>query len=397
LPEGGTRAWLSVLGVWLVQFANYGYTNAYGVYNDYYVRIYLNDRPASDSSWIGSVQWSFSLIVGLWTGRIFDQGYFYHLMAFGSFLSVFSLFMLSLSQPHQYYQIFLSQGVGLGLGIGIVYAPSLGLISHYFNRRRPLALTLAVSGTGLGGMIHPILLNALIYSKLGFAGAVRVSAALDAVLLIAALLLMRPRYGHKQGAALQARHVGFWTNLKNFYTDPPFVFTSLGLFISSLSILFPTYFLQLNAIKRGIDPKLAFYTLTMLNGTNFLGRLLSAPIIDWFGPFNSMTATTFCCAVLIFALQGITDAVGTVVFALLYGFFAGIYGGIAAPLISSLASDRSEVGARIGICWTAASISGLVGSPIAGWLLGRDFKWTRPIAFSGVRGFWVLHLETLLT
>lgn len=62
----------------------------------------------------------------------------------------------------------------------------------------------------------------------------------------------------------------------------------------------------------------------MLNGTNFLGRLLSAPIIDWFGPFNSMTATTFCCAVLIFALQGITDAVGTVVFALLYGFFAGI-------------------------------------------------------------------------
>lgn len=24
LPEGGTRAWLSVLGVWLVQFANYG-------------------------------------------------------------------------------------------------------------------------------------------------------------------------------------------------------------------------------------------------------------------------------------------------------------------------------------------------------------------------------------
>lgn len=176
LPEGGTRAWLSVLGVWLVQFANYGYTNAYGVYNDYYVRIYLNDRPASDSSWIGSVQWSFSLIVGLWTGRIFDQGYFYHLMAFGSFLSVFSLFMLSLSQPHQYYQIFLSQGVGLGLGIGIVYAPSLGLISHYFNRRRPLALTLAVSGTGLGGMIHPILLNALIYSKLGFAGAVRRSS-----------------------------------------------------------------------------------------------------------------------------------------------------------------------------------------------------------------------------
>ncbi|KAG5653294.1 hypothetical protein H0H81_001254 [Sphagnurus paluster] len=32
-PEGGFRAWSVVLGVWLVQFATLGYTNAHGVYN----------------------------------------------------------------------------------------------------------------------------------------------------------------------------------------------------------------------------------------------------------------------------------------------------------------------------------------------------------------------------
>jgi hypothetical protein len=77
LPEGGTRAWLAVFGAWLVQFANYGYTNSYGVYNDYYVREYLTEHSSFDTSWIGSVQLAVSLFAGVFTGRAFDAGYLY--------------------------------------------------------------------------------------------------------------------------------------------------------------------------------------------------------------------------------------------------------------------------------------------------------------------------------
>jgi MFS family permease len=54
--------------------------------------------------------------------------------------------MLSLAKPHRYDQIFLSQGVGMGIGMGFMMIPSLSLMSHYFRRRRALAMGLIAAG-----------------------------------------------------------------------------------------------------------------------------------------------------------------------------------------------------------------------------------------------------------
>lgn len=54
--------------------------------------------------------------------------------------------MLSLVQPHRYYQTFLAQGVGMGLGMGLLFLPALTITSHYFRKRRSLAMGAVVSG-----------------------------------------------------------------------------------------------------------------------------------------------------------------------------------------------------------------------------------------------------------
>ena len=74
-PEGGFAGWCAVIGVVLSQLASFGYTNSYGVYNDYYVRYYLPSYSSSSISWIGSVQLCLSLTGGLIAGRLFDKGY----------------------------------------------------------------------------------------------------------------------------------------------------------------------------------------------------------------------------------------------------------------------------------------------------------------------------------
>jgi MFS family permease len=58
----------------------------------------------------------------------------------------FRLFMLSLCQPHHYYQHFLSQGVGQGLGMGLMFLPCLTVTSHYFRRRRSFVMGIVISG-----------------------------------------------------------------------------------------------------------------------------------------------------------------------------------------------------------------------------------------------------------
>ncbi|KAF5310611.1 hypothetical protein D9619_007765 [Psilocybe cf. subviscida] len=407
-PEGGMRAWTTVFGVWLMQFVTFGYTNAYGVFNDFYVREYLTHNTSSQISWIGSVQLGIVLSIGLFTGRAFDTGYFYFMMIGGSVLFIFCLFMLSLAKPEQYYQvcylpifvffdlpnrvqIFLAQGIGLGIAIGSTYVPGLGVVSHYFSRRRALALGVAASGSrreanwklplnksALGGVVHPIMLNKLIHGSVGFANGVRASAGMNTGLLVISLLCMRtrlPPVAKKASSILQ--------DFNQFSRDAPYVISVLGTALVLSGLFFPVFFLQLSSIEHGVDPNIAFYTLAILNASSTIGRVLPNFFVPRYGVFVVLIVCTAGCAILNYCTIAVTRLGPIIVFAILYGFFSGAYTGVFTPMIASHARKQTEIGARLGICFTFTGIGGLIGTPIAGALLTSHFVWWRPIIFAG--------------
>lgn len=88
--DGGVHAWLTVFGGWLVLISSFGYTNAFGVFQDYYTRQPNTSLSASQISWIGSTQLFFVIAMGFPAGRLVDQGYFRWCVVFGSLLYVFS-------------------------------------------------------------------------------------------------------------------------------------------------------------------------------------------------------------------------------------------------------------------------------------------------------------------
>ncbi|KNZ79277.1 Riboflavin transporter MCH5 [Termitomyces sp. J132] len=361
-PEGGLRAWSVLLGAWIAQFCTFGYTNAYGVYN-------------------GSTQLLLVLSIGLFAGRAFDTGYFYHLMIGGSLLLVLCIFMISLSQPGQYYQIFLAQGLGVGTAVGITYVPCISILSHYFHRRRALAMGIAVSGSGVGGAVHSILLNHLFHGSVGFAEGVRVSAGVVGGLLLIAILLMKPRLpptSRKHGSTLR--------DLRVFSRDPPYVIMVIGTVLLYAGIYFPIFFLQLNAITNGVTPNVALNSLLILNGASSVGRILPGLLVLRIGIFNVMIPCALVSGLLAFCTAALRDVAGTVVFAILYGFFSGAYVSLLSPMVASLAEKDSEIGARLGICFTFTGAGACDGfwTPIAGALLSKNFIWWRPSLFSGL-------------
>lgn len=54
--------------------------------------------------------------------------------------------MLSLAEPHHFYQNFLAQGIGIGIGMGVIFLPSLSIVSHYFRARRSVATGVLFGG-----------------------------------------------------------------------------------------------------------------------------------------------------------------------------------------------------------------------------------------------------------
>ncbi|KAK7693165.1 hypothetical protein QCA50_002731 [Cerrena zonata] len=381
-PEGGAQAWLTVAGAALVQFCTFGYTNSFAVYQDFYERHYLTKFTSSQISWIGSVQLLLVLSTGFISGAAFDRGYFYFLIAGGTILLAFCLFMLSLAKPEQYYQIFLAQGLGAGLAMGMTYIPSLSIVSHYFSRRRPIAMGLVAAGSSLGATLHPIMLNNLFNNpKVGFATGVRASAGLILGLLVIAFAMMRTRLPPKKAVGF----LGIWSSATRFSRDWAYVCAVCGGVLSTSGFYFPIFYLQFHAITHGLNTTFAFYTVTILNGVSVIGRIVPTFVAARFGVINMLAASMYSCAILVFGWLGVKNVGGEVAFSVVFGLFGGSLVTLLAPVYSSLARDVSEIGARMGIAFTLLGLGGLAGPPIEGALLGSSNPtWWKPSIYAGV-------------
>ncbi|QRV83130.1 major facilitator superfamily transporter [Ceratobasidium sp. AG-Ba] len=365
IPDGGVTAWATICRRWLVLFATFGYANAFGVYQDYYTRIYMTNKTSSEIAWIGSTQLCLQFVMGLVSGKLFDSGHFHATVGAGSVLCVFSLFMLSLAKPNQYYQVFLPQAIGVGIGFGLIFLPSVGVISHHFAKRRSLAMGIVTTGSSCGGIAFPIMLNE-VFQRSGFAWGVRASAFVVLGCLIAGNLLMRTRLPPKS-----KRPPTPPPDMKAIVTDVVYVLATAGGFLVLLGLFFPIFYTQLFAIVHGLDHNLAFYSLAILNAASVFGRTIPNFIADQYGPFNLLIPCSAISGVLIFAMFGIKSSAALIIFSILYGFFSGAYISLIAPV-------------RLGLGFAINGIAALTGTPIAGALLTDDLKWWRPITFGGI-------------
>lgn len=93
VQDGGSRAWLQVLGSFLVFSNLWGFTFAFGSFQSYYELTYLTTQTASEISWIGTVSVFLLISGGTLSGPLFDLGYFRTMLFAGA---------VSVVAPHLY-------------------------------------------------------------------------------------------------------------------------------------------------------------------------------------------------------------------------------------------------------------------------------------------------------
>jgi len=213
---------------------------------------------------------------------------------------------------------------------------------------------------------------------MGFANGVRASAGLLSGLLLLACLCMRTRLDPPKIP------VNYLAAAKRCIRDVPLMFMIAGGFFFQAGFYYPLFFFQLDSIKHGINITFSFYSLVILNSFNCMGRVMSGFIAGFTGVPNLIVVATIACGVIILGMIGLNSLASVVALGICYGYFAGMYIAMLAPLMAILTSDISELGARMGVCFFISGFGALIGTPIAGALLTSNYIWWMPGLFAGM-------------
>ncbi|MCJ1457942.1 hypothetical protein MMC28_008311 [Mycoblastus sanguinarius] len=361
-PDGGREAWLAVSGAFCCLFCSFGWINAIGVFQAYYQTHQLKNYSPSTISWIPSLEVFVMFLGGPIWGKLYDNYGPRYILLVGSFLHVFGLMMASISS--EYYQFLLSQGICSPIGASMVFYPAMSSVGTWFFKKRAFAFGVMASGSSLGGVIFPIMVNRLVVEK-GFGWAMRAAAFLILGLLIYANLTLKSRLPPMPKP---------WSIMDfiNPLRELPFFLTVFASFLFFFGMFLPFTFIILSAEYNGMGTNLAGYLLAVLNAVSIFGRTLPGFAADRLGRFNTMIVTSFLSTILVLALWlPARGNVPFILFAAFYGFSSGAFVSLAPALIAQI-SDIRQIGVRTGSMFAVVSLAALVGNPIGGALVSNE-------------------------
>ncbi|KAI0419981.1 major facilitator superfamily domain-containing protein [Xylaria grammica] len=337
-PEGGSKAWLVVLGAWCAMIPSIGLLNTLAILQAWVSENELPGLPESKVGWIFSTYALFLYFTGTQTAK--------------------SNVLL------EFYQYLLSFGVLGGISASLLYNPSVSAVGHWFYKKRALATGVACTAGGIGGVIFPLILY--VAPRLGFGWALR----------IVGFVCDRHRIKKAGGSV----------DLKSL-SEPRFATTAFATFLIEFAVFIPYAYVCSYAVHAGLDRQTAYLLNALLDVGAIPGRALPGYIADRFGSFNTMSVITFASVVTILALwytASSTNAAQVISSALLFGFWSGAAISLI-PVCTGRVCKTEDYGKRSGTAFFLASFGTLAGMPIAGAIIGVNHgSYHGLIVFAGV-------------
>ncbi|KAF9893860.1 hypothetical protein FE257_010030 [Aspergillus nanangensis] len=377
--EHSIRGWLAILGSFAAFFCSVGFINAFGVFQDYYRAHQLSAHSDFDISWIGSFATFMLFGCGPLAGILVDRkGPTLPLVA-GSLGMLVAIFMTSLCS--QYYQFFLAQALLLGASMAFLVCPAIATVSRYFRRNKGMAMGLTVSGSSLGGIVWPIVINELLNKdNISFGWTIRIIGFIMLPLLLLALLtIVSPQAAShpeltagEEDQSTQGRHQVGKVSREQVYSlvkTPAFLLLCAGLAISYLGMFSPFFYVTSYARSLGHSTSFAFYLVSIVNAASFFGRILPGILADRYGHFNLCSLAVILSGIIAFCWTAAEGVAALVIWSLAYGLTSGAIMSLQAACAAHLTSPELQ-GTSMGLILGSVAITALFGTPISGQLVG---------------------------
>ncbi|SCV00652.1 LAMI_0G06458g1_1 [Lachancea mirantina] len=377
IPDGGF-GWCVVLACFIYSMTCWGANASYSIYLEHYL---------NDDVFKGANKLDFAAIGGITfgSGLMFAPAviYLYHrfgvqfVIAMGAVFQGVSLMLAAFSV--KLWQIYLTQGVLLSFGLAFIYIPSLILLPHWFEKKRALAMGIAASGSGVGGIIFNLGIQAIIEAK-NIKWALIAQFVICMTLNSIALPLSRiPRRTSRQ-------RVKFSQFCDREFLSNAGLWLLLGwAFFTMLGYVVVLYSLSAFTVSLGYSPRQGSYVECVTSIGWAVGRPVVGYMSDRWGTLTIGVWVHLFMAILCWSMWIPCRNFATVIaFGLLQGVFMGTIWATIGSVTARVVGLRRMTSA-FSLFWISVAVAGLV-TPVIGLKLveGRGseaYKWTA--VFSG--------------
>jgi MFS family permease len=345
------RSWVVVAAAFAAMFASFGIAYSFGAFLEPMAQEFGAGRGATSAFFALTSLTYFGL--GALSGVAVDRYGPRRVLVVGGV--ALGAGLAATSQAGELWIGLVTYGLGVGIGVACAYVPMLAVVGGWFERRRTLAIGVAVTGIGLGTLTVAPLAAALI-DELGWRTThLLLGAGGAAVLLVCALVVTSPPV--RPGPA--ALTLGEAVRNRDYRR----LYLASGLL--SVALFVPFVHLPGYAEQAGADRVAAAALVGVIGAASTGGRLVLGVVAARTG---ALRAFRWCFLTMgaSFALWSLDGGYGVlVVFAVVLGIG---YGGFVAlgPAVVAERFGTTRLGGLLGVLYTSAGIGSAVGAPLAG-------------------------------
>ncbi|MGI9409377.1 MAG: MFS transporter, partial [Hyphomicrobiaceae bacterium] len=279
------------------------------------------------------------------------------------------------------WQFTLIHGVLIGLGTSATFGPLVASISHWFERRRGIAVAAAASGNYLSGAIWPIFMQQLIDSE-GWRTTYLVIGLICVVTMIPLALLLRGNPPEQTDQFSAGETVG--PNRTAAFGFSP-TGLQLLLIVAGISccvaMSMPQVHLVAYCVDLGYGPAVGAEMLSVMLATGVVSRLLSGFIADYIGGVRTVIlGSVLQCIALAFYLP-FDGLMSLYVVSFMFGLAQGGIVPSYALVVREYLPAR-EAGQRVGI----VVMSTILGMAFGGWMSGWIYDLTGSYQMAFING-----------
>ncbi|QYN33470.1 MFS transporter [Pseudonocardia sp. DSM 110487] len=285
---------------------------------------------------------------------------------------------------------YLTYGAGVGIAVACGYVPLVAAVGGWFERRRAVAMAVAVAGIGVGTLLGAPLAATLI-ATIGWRGTHVVFGLAGAALLVGcAAVVRRPPQPAGVGSGPPLRVLAGMAPFRSMYA------TTL---LAAFALFVPVVHLPVYAATSGASPVAGATLVGIIGVASVVGRIALGAIADRFGRVRTFQASFAVLAAAFGLWLGHIAFGGPFAVLVAFAVVLGVgYGGWIAlqPAVIADAFGVRGLGWLVGLVYTAAGIGALLGVPVAGALVDATGGYGWAAAAAGLCGLGAFAVSTRL-